>query len=55
MDYNKQYLTIFRSERTLFRLIKAEVEYNSGDFATALTTCETAYELNGIKEKSFLL
>ena len=42
-------------ENPLFMLIKAEVEYNSGDYVTALSTCETAYELNGIKEKSFLL
>ena len=39
----------------MFMLIKAEVEYNSGDYASALQTCESAYEINGIKDKSMLL
>lgn len=36
-------------------LVKGEVEYNSGDYVSALATAEMAYELPGIKEKSVLL
>lgn len=39
----------------MFMLIKAEVEYNSGDYQNALLTCESAYEINGIKDKNTVI